>query len=1123
MKLVPRLLNPWSTCLAQRLFLWSLLLFTGFAHLLAGQKGAVGGQISTAAYPLLTNRIADARTAFYIYQDADRGSNHGFPSGYFASNTDNLSTIHLNAACIDDPKAANGCSTDQNRLDRQRGTILTISFDPQKPGEFAGVNIEEPRDWGSKRTGRGYDVRGATAVMFEIRTPTPGGVSVQFGVGEHTTSFVHIPQSPTYRTMSITFASLGLSSQDLADLHVLFTVVTNDVNAPNGGTVLLDNIRFVPVPDSAKNATSFPLANQTFGVLPHGDAPFPSDQISVNLTTIYESAMTGLTLRARGTTDDLSKMRLLADAFDYALHHENHGDPLPVAQDGSMGIHNGYESHDLGLYNDQGPGMGQAGDVRLAGFSCGISPTGYCLVLDGATGGNNAFALLFLARAFQQFGDARYLEDAKTIGNWIYNNLLDKTGTGYGGYYLGYPDQGVPPPKPLLTGKSVENNADIFAAMTVLAAIDTSLAGEWTRRANIAGDFVMRMFDPVSGRFYAGTVPAGTPSSPGINPTGPQQGNDVINDFDFLDSNSFTTLALAGSPRYRNQIDWRRPVHYIINNFSKSITAGGKQFQGFSLVKQPDSGADGIAWEFTSQTIVAMRFVDQLYSETVLENLANSFLKQVRQAQLSAPFADGKGLVAATVQNGDKLTPLQQCLDTPFQCLAERVGLAATTWAILADLNVNVLASPANTSSIHTVTNLNDSGAGSLRQAIIDANPGDTIDFAANLTGTITLTTAELVVGKNLTISGPGLSVLTVSGNNASRVFNITGGIVSISGLTIANGHSTSANGGGIYNDGTLTVASSAITDNQAYYGGGIFNGSGRLTLINSSLTDNSAGGNGGGVANLGSVTGETLKVNNSIVSGNIAGYFGAGIYNNQTSSSTATVTESTFSGNGASIAGGGGIWNEYDTLTVSGCTLSGNTAATGGGIANKMGTVMVRNSTLSGNVATGSSYQDSNGGGGIANGSVYDEGGVLEVINSTLFGNSATGTKGGGGGIQNTGAGASVRNTIIAGNGTSTSGPDCSGTINSQDYNLIQNPAGCTISGATAHNILGQDPKLGALQNNGGPTSTHALQAGSPAIDAGDNSVLVSPLNLTTDQRGFTRKVGSAVDIGAYEFGAIH
>jgi predicted outer membrane repeat protein len=476
---------------------------------------------------------------------------------------------------------------------------------------------------------------------------------------------------------------------------------------------------------------------------------------------------------------------------------------------------------------------------------------------------------------------------------------------------------------------------------------------------------------------------------------------------------------------------------------------------------------------------------------------------------------------------------------------------------------------PLPTANTRTVINLNDSGAGSLRQAIADAADGDTIDFA--VTGTIPLI-GELTVGKNLMIEGPGTSNLTVSGGDASRVFNITGGVVSISGLTIANGRIASANGGGIFNAGTLSVSKCAITNNHVNAtfitdrwvgsGGGIYNSGGTLTVSDSTISGNGVDfDNGGGIYSNGILTvsdciianneaiygggilstGSKLTVTNGLFSNNVAHANGGGISNFGTAGSNLTVTGATFSGNSAhdfggglynyaqggtaailrcalsmnSANNGGGIWNEFEPLTVDSTTFFGNSATSlGGAISNKYSVITIRNSTFSGNAAT-SGY---GGGGAIDNGGVYTTAGTVSLINCTLSGNSG----GRGGGVFNTNVGlVNIHNTIIAGNTASTSGPDLSGAITSEDYNLIQDTNGCTITGSTAHNITGMAANLGPLQDNDGPTFTRALLSGSPAIDAGDNSVLGPPVSLVTDQRGFNRKAGSAVDIGAFEFGS--
>jgi len=210
----------------------------------------------------------------------------------------------------------------------------------------------------------------------------------------------------------------------------------------------------------------------------------------------------------------------------------------------------------------------------------------------------------------------------------------------------------------------------------------------------------------------------------------------------------------------------------------------------------------------------------------------------------------------------------------------------------------------------------------------------------------------------------------------------------------------------------------------------------------------------------------------------------------------------------------GGAIYNS-GTLTVTNTTLTGNKSGVWGGGIKNLGTLNLINVTISGN----SSKQD---GGGL-----YNYSGTATLTNVTIASNiadsDANGSGNGGGIAVRSGSVVNIKNTLIAGNldkSSSTKHPDCSGTLTSQGNNLVGiKTTGCSgvtngvngdQAGTTSNPI---DPKLGSLQNNGGPTFTHALGAGSPAIDAGTN--IGCP---ATDQRGLPRPVGLACDIGAYE-----
>jgi len=449
--------------------------------------------------------------------------------------------------------------------------------------------------------------------------------------------------------------------------------------------------------------------------------------------------------------------------------------------------------------------------------------------------------------------------------------------------------------------------------------------------------------------------------------------------------------------------------------------------------------------------------------------------------------------------------------------------------------------SPAN---IIVVTNTNDSGPGSLRDALVAANNGDTID-ATGISGTILLTSGELPVDKSITISGPGADGLAVNGNGSNRVFHVSSGqTVTISDLTISNGNDYNA--GGIYSDGaTLTVNNCTFTANSGggYGGGGIMsdasNADANLTVNNCLFDGNSADFLGGGILNFTtSNTTANLTVSNCTISNNSA-EDGGGIVNYGASGTvTSVVSNTTITGNSANFGRGGAIHNDAvfvggsATLTVSSCTISNNSAYfDGGGIGNSAGNLQISNCTLSGNSAGSgggvyTEYDEAevdisnstlSGNSATSGGGIYSQDQVtVTVTNSTLTGNSANS----GGGIYyefdgSSGGTVILANTVLKTGASGENIYNLGGQVVSQGYNLSNDDG----SGYLNHSgdQINTEPVLGPLQDNGGPTFTHELLPGSPAIDAGDPSFTPPP---SFDQRGpgFDRVVNGRIDIGSFE-----
>lgn len=335
-----------------------------------------------------------------------------------------------------------------------------------------------------------------------------------------------------------------------------------------------------------------------------------------------------------------------------------------------------------------------------------------------------------------------------------------------------------------------------------------------------------------------------------------------------------------------------------------------------------------------------------------------------------------------------------------------------------------------------TVTTSADSGAGSLRQAILDANAAagaDTIVFSG-VSGKITLATElpAITGSDHLGITGTGKSLM-ISGGNSVRVFDIAAGAVaSISNLSIVEGNAGSNAGGAIRNSGTLNLAGVTIADSTAADGGGL---------------------------------------------------------SNESAASTAVLDRVEFQGNKATTSGG--AIRNLGTLTGTNIAVVANTSsAIGAGVMNTAGTLSLTNATFTNNISTG------------AGAGLRLQAGTVNLVNITVVANtdkSAAADRAGG--ISNVGATLTMRNSIVS--------------LNTTKAGVDPNVNGAISTGQT--NFVGGDPQLGSLQTNANFSSTLVpTTAASPVVNAGTSSAASA---VSTDQRGYLRIVGPAVDIGAGEF----
>ena len=436
----------------------------------------------------------------------------------------------------------------------------------------------------------------------------------------------------------------------------------------------------------------------------------------------------------------------------------------------------------------------------------------------------------------------------------------------------------------------------------------------------------------------------------------------------------------------------------------------------------------------------------------------------------------------------------------------------------------------------------------SLRRALWLSYSGDTINL--DVTGTVVLAKnlGRLTVLAGVGIAGPGPLSLILSGEEGTQVLYVQEAfrVVSVSGVTIANGYDVTPNNGsgplgndggiggaGVYNWGTLKLADCFLYDNSAMGvdGGAVFN-RGALELTDCYFGANTTTYNGGAVYNRGGV----VTVDGTEFELNSAGSFAGALFNIQAGDlgGDISVTDSAFTHNEAGIAGA--IRNSSgSTITVENSTFEGNASSSDGGAILNHGDLTLVNTTLSANTASRS-------GGGL-----YLAEGSAAVTNCTITENGADLLNSGvadGGGIFREGGALSLHNTIVAANydtlnsegvenlGNGNIHADVSGEATSLGHNLIGigNGTYAFADGVNGDRVgsttFPLDPMLGPLADYGGPTLTHTPMVQSPVIDVGDP--LVEPDDLPkTDQRsiGFTRLADGdgdgeiTVDIGAVEF----
>jgi hypothetical protein len=503
----------------------------------------------------------------------------------------------------------------------------------------------QPRcNWGDVPNA-GIELTGTTKITFWARGDH-GGEEIAFFVGgvgrdpwsgqpvkPYPDSFPRVPRVGQVTTLTTTWQqyAIDLTGQDLSYVIGGFGWVANAVQNPTGATFYVDDVQYNK---ARPNALRLLVSYDTL--------PTPAgsnvDTILKNVAFTYDNVMALLAYLARGSSQDLRRVRLLADALVYAQKHDRFYD------DGRL--RNAYQGGDLILPPGWRP-QGREGTVGLPGW---WDPAEQQWREDaeqvGTSTGNMAWTMIGLLRAYQALGKPAYLQAAKRLGTWIEAHARDTRGVGgYTGGYVGWE-----PHATRLMWKSTEHNLDVYVAYMTL--FDLTGKAAWRERALYAQRFVRAMWGACGADHFA----TGT-TDDGVTPNCAFAPEDV---------NTWALMALGEVQRYGAGIDW------VKNNstVSEACFDAGRSATGIDF----NDDRDGIWWEGTSHMVIAQRIQGE-------DHAADALLTALRQAQRQAPNANGKGLVAAC---HDGVTT-----GIPGFALLNRLHVGATAWYAIAEQRYN--------------------------------------------------------------------------------------------------------------------------------------------------------------------------------------------------------------------------------------------------------------------------------------------------------------------------------------------------------------------------------------------------------------------------------------------------